>query len=146
MGVGFSLFIATGGLHFDAAEGEAGGENGEESVGAKVEGDAIGEGNEAKADEFVAAEGFVVVLIKTDDKFADKRTKNRADGEATCDGPEDVDEEPACAKVTEFVCAKKAEAEHDKGKRRAVVEAGFASEAEAEAVAVAGVLELDVGG
>jgi hypothetical protein len=78
------------------------------------------------------------------DEHADRRPRDRADGEPRDDRPHEVDGNPSPPEVAEFAESEQTEPEHDKGEGHAVVQPGLAGEREAHAVAIERVADLHV--
>src|SRR5450755_1479793 len=109
-------------------------------------GAAVGKADEAEREKVVEPRRFLVRAAQVEHELADGGAHQGADADARRDAPGHIDRLPAPAGAAEIVQAEQAEAEQHEGKRRAVVEPGLASQGEAQAVAVAGLGHLHVGG
>ena len=133
-------------LLLQPAQGDAGGEHGEEAVAVRQAGDAVGQADQAEGEEVVEADRFLVGAAQVEHELADRGAEDGADADAGGHRPEHVDREPAPAEAADVVQPEQAEAEQHERKGGAVVEAGLAGEGEAEPVAVARLGDLHVGG
>jgi hypothetical protein len=130
----------------DPAQGEAGGEDGQEAVAVEQQRQAVGEGDQPEDEELVQPDRFPVVAPEADGQAADEGAQHGADGQPGNGRPQQVDADQRSPDGPEVVEAEQAEAEHDEGEGGAVVHPGLAGQPEADGVAVARPLDLDVGG
>ena len=135
-----------GRLVVDPAQRQAGREDREKTVAVAGECDAVSQRDEAERDELVGTERLAMVGAQIDDRAAHAEAEQPADRQPTADGPQHVDRPPAPAPIAQVVQRQQAQAEHDERERRAVVQAALAGQAEAQAVAVAGFVDLHLRG
>ena len=133
-------------LLLEPAQGDAGGEHREKAVAVGEAGAPVGQADQAEGEEVVEPHRLLVRAAQVEHELADRGAEDRADADADGHRPDHVDRDPAPAEAAELVQAEQAEAEHHERKGGAVVEAGLAGEGEAQAVAVARLGDLHVGG
>ena len=107
---------------------------------------AVRQRDEPQCQEFIEPDRLLVAAAQVHHQLADQRSERRAQRQAAAEGPQHVDHPPAPAPGPQFVQAEQAQAEHHKRERGTIVQRAFAGQAEAQAVAVTGVLDLHVGG
>jgi hypothetical protein len=117
--------VLTADLAFDAAEREAGRENGQKPVSMDQQRKPVRERDETQRHELFQTHGLLVIAPQIDHEPPDTGSEQRAHAEAHAHRPKQIHARPAHAQVTERVQREQAQPQHDEGKRGAVVQTGF---------------------
>ena len=127
-----------------ALQREAGGKSREKAGGGRQLRDAVSQCHQTQREKFLMADGAGVAGAQVDHQPAEEHADGGADRQAADQRPCHVECQPVPAAISQVAQAHQAESEHDERVGGAIIEPAFAGEAEAQAVAVGRVVELDV--